>query len=89
MIPQRESHRGVRRALVRNLKAVMVGESTVGKTSILTVANVGEFDREATPTVGACFVSNNYTFQDRSVRLNLWDTAGRDRQAVLVRPRSP
>jgi small GTP-binding protein len=62
----------------------MVGESTVGKTSILTVANVGQFDANATPTVGACFVSNNYNFHDRSIRLNLWDTAGQERFRALA-----
>jgi small GTP-binding protein len=68
----------------KTLKAVLVGESTVGKTSILTVANTGQFDRGVAPTVGACFVANNYTFPDRSVRLNIWDTAGQERYRALA-----
>jgi small GTP-binding protein len=69
---------------MKTLKAVLVGESTVGKTSILTVANTGHFDRSVSPTVGACFVANNYTFADRSVRLNIWDTAGQERYRALA-----
>jgi small GTP-binding protein len=68
----------------KTLKAVLVGESTVGKTSILTVANTGQFDRGVAATVGACFVANNYTFADRSVRLNIWDTAGQERYRALA-----
>jgi small GTP-binding protein len=69
---------------VKTLKAVLVGESTVGKTSILTVANTGQFERDAASTVGACFVANNYTFGERSVRLNIWDTAGQERYRALA-----
>jgi small GTP-binding protein len=69
---------------VKILKAVLVGESTVGKTSILTVANTGQFEADAASTVGACFVANNYTFGDRSVRLNIWDTAGQERYRALA-----
>jgi small GTP-binding protein len=69
---------------LKTLKAVLVGESTVGKTSILAVANTGHFDRGAAPTIGACFVANNYTFPDRSVRLNVWDTAGQERYRALA-----
>jgi small GTP-binding protein len=69
---------------VKTLKAVLVGESTVGKTSILTVANTGQFDQDAASTVGACFVANNYAFAERAVRLNLWDTAGQERYRALA-----
>jgi small GTP-binding protein len=69
---------------VKTLKAVLVGDSTVGKTSILTVANTGQFEAGAAPTVGACFVANNYTFSDHSVRLNIWDTAGQERYRALA-----
>jgi small GTP-binding protein len=69
---------------VKTLKAVMVGESTVGKTSIVIVANTGQFEPSAASTVGACFLANNYTFPDRSVRLNIWDTAGQERYRALT-----
>jgi small GTP-binding protein len=69
---------------VKALKAVLVGESTVGKTSILTVANTGQFEPDAASTVGACFVANNYAFGERAVRLNNWDTAGQERYRALA-----
>jgi small GTP-binding protein len=69
---------------VKTLKAVLVGDSTVGKTSILTVANTGQFETGTAPTVGACFVANNYTFAENSVRLNIWDTAGQERYRALA-----
>jgi small GTP-binding protein len=48
------------------------------------VANTGQFEADAASTVGACFVANNYTFPDRSVRLNIWDTAGQERYRALA-----
>jgi GTPase SAR1 family protein len=41
-----------RKHKTKTLKAVLVGESTVGKTSILTVANTGQFEADSVSTVG-------------------------------------
>jgi small GTP-binding protein len=73
-------------AQASTLKVVVVGESTVGKTSLINVANTGEFQPNESPTVGACFVTNNYVFptEGRSVRLNIWDTAGQERYRSLA-----
>jgi small GTP-binding protein len=76
--------RGADGRVVKTCKVVVVGESTVGKTSIINVANTGEFQPNESPTVGACFVTNNYCFSDRSVRLNIWDTAGQERYRSLA-----
>jgi small GTP-binding protein len=69
---------------IKTIKAVLVGESTVGKTTLAIVANTGQFEADAASTVGACFVANNYTFPDRSVGLNIWDTAGQERYRALA-----
>ncbi|OHS93629.1 Ras-related protein Rab-6.1 [Tritrichomonas foetus] len=67
----------------QNIKVVFVGESTVGKTSIINIANTGEF-LETTPTVGACFLVNTYQINGRQIKLNLWDTAGQERYRSLT-----
>lgn len=69
---------------VRSIKAVLIGESTVGKTSIVNVANTGEFNEGLRPTVGACFLVNTYNVQDTTIKLNIWDTAGQERYRALA-----
>lgn len=69
---------------VRSIKAVLIGESTVGKTSIVNVANTGEFNDDLRPTVGACFLVNTYNVQGSTIKLNIWDTAGQERYRALA-----
>lgn len=66
------------------LKAVLMGESTVGKTSIVNVANTQDFTPNSRPTVGAFFLTNRYTFDNGSCVLNIWDTAGQERYRALA-----
>lgn len=64
-------------------KVVFVGESTVGKTSIINIANTNEFS-DTTPTIGAYFLVNTYMINNCQVKLNLWDTAGQERYRSLT-----
>lgn len=64
-------------------KVVFVGESTVGKTSIINIANTNEFT-DTTPTIGAYFLVNTYMINNCQVKLNLWDTAGQERYRSLT-----
>lgn len=67
-----------------DIKVVLVGDSTVGKTSIVTVANTDEFRPDLTPTISACFHVNTYMFDNTIVKLNIWDTAGQERYRALA-----
>lgn len=62
------------------LKVIVVGDSGVGKTSLLNQYCYGKFDYNIRPTVGCDFclkAFNNYN--GRSIRLQLWDVAGQER----------
>eukprot|EP01119_Soliformovum_irregulare_P018907 TRINITY_DN5891_c0_g1_i1.p1 TRINITY_DN5891_c0_g1~~TRINITY_DN5891_c0_g1_i1.p1 ORF type:complete len:207 (-),score=28.73 TRINITY_DN5891_c0_g1_i1:50-670(-) len=61
----------------QQLKLVIVGEGSVGKTSLLISYALGMFPAEYTPTV---FDQSNTTLQvkDQTFELSLWDTAGRE-----------
>lgn len=67
-----------------NVKLVLLGESTVGKTSIVNVAHRGEFIEDQTSTIGACFQIKKMKVGDASVKLHLWDTAGQERFRSLA-----
>ena len=67
-----------------NVKLVLLGESTVGKTSIVNVAHRGEFIPDQTSTIGACFQIKKMKVGDATVKLHLWDTAGQERFRSLA-----
>ena len=67
-----------------NVKLVLLGESTVGKTSIVNVAHRGEFIEDQTSTIGACFQIKKMKVGDATVKLHLWDTAGQERFRSLA-----
>ena len=59
------------------VKILVVGDSGVGKTSILSQYCYNKFDTAVNPTVGCDFCLKVLTnFQGKSLRLQLWDIAG-------------
>lgn len=66
------------------VKVVLLGSSTVGKTSLVNTAMQNEFVEDQQPTIGACFVIKKINVGDRIVRLHLWDTAGQERFRSLA-----
>ena len=62
------------------LKAIIIGDSGVGKTSLLESYNDKKISKSAKPTIGAEFLKKKITLNDGSeVSLQLWDTAGQER----------
>jgi len=65
-------------------KLVFLGDSTVGKTSLITRFIYDQFDSNYKVTIGIDFVSKTMYLEDRTVRLQLWDTAGQERFRSLI-----
>jgi small GTP-binding protein len=61
------------------LKLVIVGNTSVGKTCIVKMATTGVFGDDSVPTLGASYVSKVVTVGSAEVRLQIWDTAGQER----------
>lgn len=55
---------------------VFLGEQSVGKTSLITRFMYDTFDSTYQATIGIDFLSKTMYLEDRTVRLQLWDTAG-------------
>ncbi|NWY28947.1 RYH1 protein, partial [Pheucticus melanocephalus] len=51
----------------------------VGKTSLITRFMYDSFDNTYQATIGIDFLSKTMYLEDRTIRLQLWDTAGRER----------
>lgn len=67
-----------------NIKLVLLGESTVGKTSIVNVVHGGEYVPEQTATIGACFHIKVMKVGNVAIKLHIWDTAGQERFRSLA-----
>jgi small GTP-binding protein len=66
------------------VKVVLVGESSVGKTSLASIAHDESLSGDYTPTVGASFVVKSFAVDGAEVRLHVWDTAGQERYRALT-----
>ena len=71
-------------ASINNYKIVVIGDINVGKTSILSRFRYGSFEPEYMPTLGIDFFTKNLFFEDKTIRLILWDTAGEERFRSLI-----
>lgn len=65
-------------------KIVVIGDTSVGKTSLVTRFAHKRFISHVSSTVGASFTSYNLDVDDEKIRLNIWDTAGQEKFRSMV-----
>jgi small GTP-binding protein len=65
-------------------KIVMLGDTGVGKTSLVLCLCGTPFESNIQSTVGCAYVTKTIELQNKSVILNVWDTAGQERFTSLV-----
>ena len=68
-------------------KVVLIGESGVGKTSIIQRYISNEFNQNISSTGGANFTSKIMKFKEekQNIKFEIWDTAGQERFRSLAR----
>mmetsp|Transcript_24940 Transcript_24940/g.34686 ORF Transcript_24940/g.34686 Transcript_24940/m.34686 type:complete len:201 (-) Transcript_24940:166-768(-) len=66
------------------LKLLMVGESNVGKTSILMQYTTDSFDSKTKSTIGVDLKVRTIDYMGKKLKLTLWDTAGQERFRTLT-----
>jgi len=65
-------------------KVVFLGESSVGKSSIVTRFTRDEFYEFQEPTIGAAFQTKAVRLDNCTVKMEFWDTAGQERYRSLA-----
>jgi small GTP-binding protein len=66
-------------------KAVLIGASGSGKTSLIHRLIHDEFEAQPRATLGAGLSSYYTKFEGQPVKLNIWDTAGQENYRSLAR----
>ncbi|KAG0049855.1 hypothetical protein BGZ83_005321 [Gryganskiella cystojenkinii] len=61
------------------LKVIILGESGVGKTSLMNQYVNKKFSNQYKATIGADFLTKEVLVEDRLVTMQIWDTAGQER----------
>jgi len=64
-------------------KVVLLGEGSVGKTSLVTRYVQNQFNEKHVTTIQASFLSKRLNLEGQRVTLNIWDTAGQERFHAL------
>lgn len=67
-------------------KVVVLGDSSVGKTSLVHRFTTDQFNTSLANTIGAAFITKDYDSKtsERTIRFEIWDTAGQERYRSLT-----
>ncbi len=65
-------------------KIILIGDTSVGKTNILTKYLSDEFDPNSKATVGVEFGTKNFKIENKIVKVQIWDTAGQERYRSIT-----
>ena len=71
----------------KQCKVVLIGESGVGKTSIINRYTSNTFSSVLTATPGASFTAKVVYLKDydQSIKFEIWDTAGQEKYRALAK----
>merc|ERR1711894_144166 len=73
---------GARR--LAQFKLVLLGESAVGKSSLVLRFVKGQFHEFQESTIGAAFLTQTVVLDDTTVKFEIWDIAGQERYHSLA-----
>ena len=76
--------RGVDRGYSQTLKLIVIGHTSVGKTSVISSFSDSSFKVDVLHTVGVDYQSKVVKWRDESIKLQIWDTAGQERFRTLT-----
>ena len=66
------------------VKVVLVGDSGVGKTNIMSKYLKNQFREDSKATVGVEFGSKQFSVEGHQIKAQIWDTAGQERYKAIT-----
>jgi small GTP-binding protein len=72
--------------MIRNnsAKVVLIGDSSVGKTSLIQQYHHHIFSGENVETIGASYIARDLETPAGTIQIHIWDTAGQERYRSLI-----
>ncbi|KAK1404873.1 Ras-related protein YPT3 [Heracleum sosnowskyi] len=65
-------------------KLVIIGDSGVGKSNLLSRFTRNEFNLESKSTIGVEFATKTFDFDSKVIKAQIWDTAGQERYRAIT-----
>ena len=65
-------------------KIVLIGDSSVGKTNMLSRYISNEYDPNSQSTIGVELSTKTFTFDKDEVKVQIWDTAGQEKYRSIT-----
>lgn len=65
-------------------KLIIIGDSGVGKTNIMTRFCEDVFKETHVATIGVDFSAKTIQIDDKKIKLQVWDTAGQERFKTIT-----
>ncbi|XP_061615775.1 ras-related protein Rab-25-like [Phyllopteryx taeniolatus] len=65
-------------------KVVLIGESGVGKSNLLTRFTKNEFNHDSRTTIGVEFSTRTVQLDNCTIKMQVWDTAGLERYRAIT-----
>jgi len=65
-------------------KVVLIGDSGVGKSNLLSRFTRNEFNLESKSTIGVEFATRSINVDGKTVKAQIWDTAGQERYRAIT-----
>ncbi|KAG0430229.1 hypothetical protein HPB47_022866 [Ixodes persulcatus] len=75
---------GAPQGKICQFKLVLLGESAVGKSSLVLRFVKGQFHEYQESTIGAAFLTQTVCLDETTVKFEIWDTAGQERYHSLA-----
>ncbi|KAI3800838.1 hypothetical protein L1987_28935 [Smallanthus sonchifolius] len=65
-------------------KVVLIGDSGVGKSNLLSRFSKNEFSLDSKSTIGVEFATRSIRVDDKTIKGQIWDTAGQERYRAIT-----
>ena len=66
------------------IKMVIIGDSGVGKSNLLTRYSSDTFNKNSMTTIGVEFSSKTIMLESKVIKMEIWDTAGQERFRAIT-----